>query len=286
MGSFLLTASPTNSFAQRAWSPRSEHEIQVRVFGCDTLSFCVPSWNISSRMRVVVETGTDVAMLGIGDLSLLSSLEQAGPDHFEKAREKAVEEGRMWCGTPGGDGAYLFHLFIDEQPPRRLTKFLRDPLRVENFPVQSGRVYVGGAEFFLSPERGRSLPHMGREIEVPPGNYQLTAFRVDAPDEYVETAFDKKATPQEQRLRRLGNDLPAFCIMGTLVALPTSWLVYEWNSSLLMASLPLLVAAAAWGGLWMLFHSAKYKMVAARYHELAKELPSIVITLRTNEKGE
>jgi hypothetical protein len=104
-------------------------------------------------MREIVETGTDVATVAIGDPSLLASLRACNGRGYENELSRAVSDGALWSADIGSDGAYLFHVFVDEEPTPPVATFLRDPVVVECFRVPSGRLLVAGQELPASAIR-------------------------------------------------------------------------------------------------------------------------------------
>ena len=150
-------------------------------------------------MRIVVATGTDVASVGVGDPALLASLGDCKGRGFEKLRADAVGSGALWLAETGADGAYLLHLYVDEEPPSDIAPYLNNPVVVERFPVASGKLRVAGEECFVGAISLHQYPHMGGEVQVEPGEYKLTAFRSEAADELLDGRFAERATPGQRR---------------------------------------------------------------------------------------
>jgi hypothetical protein len=236
-------------------------------------------------VRVVVETGTDVAAVAVGDPSLLGPLQECRGSGYERLRDEVAARGELWRADTGADGAYRFHIFVDEEPPATVAQFLEDPQTVEPFRVPSGRLLVAGEEFFVGALSIGKYPHMGQEIQVPPGDYSFTAFRVEGPEEYVEDRFVAAATPDERRAWEVGNALPVWGCLGSVAALAVAALAYARTGSILAAALPVLAAVAAWVGQARYRRRPEYVAAEARYRSIEREMPSIVLVLRTWTSG-
>ncbi|HYO78393.1 MAG TPA: hypothetical protein VE010_18180 [Thermoanaerobaculia bacterium] len=233
-------------------------------------------------MMLEVETGTDVAAIAVADLSVLEELRSSRGDAFEQQRQAAVEDGRLWRQDVGADGAYLIHLFVDEDPPEHVAAFLRDPRILEPFRVRSGSLLVAGEEFVVTPQPLAKYPHMGREVRVPAGTYKLTAFRVDeAREEWIEEKFAAAVSRGDKRAWDIGNALPAISAAVTIVALVVSYLVFTRTASLLLAALPIGIAVLTWGWQAGFRRSSAYRSAERLYHGLERELPTVVLVLRT-----
>lgn len=230
-------------------------------------------------MRFVVETGTDVAALGVGDPSLLEDLRTARGRDYAVARDAAIARGSLWRTELEGDGAYLFHIFVDEPPPEQLAAFLRDPLDVRSFMVTSGRLLVGGEEFFVGARDSAATPTMGREIEIPMGEYSLRAYRVEAPDDHVDRQFARAATHDEQSAWRTGTRARDYVVLGSVGAVIASLMAYFVGTPVFLAPLPLLAPAAGWAWLRTFERKPAYTSALARLRAIERELPSIVLVL-------
>jgi hypothetical protein len=201
-------------------------------------------------MKFEIETGTDVAAIAV-----------------------AADGGTVWRGETGADGAFLVHLFVNEEPPEDVARFLRDRQVIAPFPVSSGRVVVAGDEFVKDPARLAKYPHMGAEVQIPAGTYELSAYRVDEErDEAIEQRFAAAATTEELRAEKRDSVIGGVAVGGTVVGIVIA--VFLWSL------IPIVVSAAVWG--WWVWSrkSAAYVSAQRKYHEVERELPSIVIVLR------
>lgn len=231
-------------------------------------------------MRHVIQTGTDVAAVAMGDLSLLGELRACeGVDYYPAARDTAIANGALWRADTGADGAYLFHLFIDEEPPEEIQSFLRDPIRVARFRVPSGRLLVAGEECFAGPSRGAPHVEIGSEVLIESGEYALTAYWVEAPDDHLDRRFAEAASPEEQQAWQIGSGAPGWCIIGTLLALLGSCVAYVGTSSLAYAVLPLVPAAAGWLWCRWLLRRPVYKAAEEKFRATELALPALAVVM-------
>lgn len=181
--------------------------------------------------------------------------------------------------------AYLFHVFVDEEPTPPVATFLRDPVVVECFRVPSGRLLVAGQECFIGAISPCDYPHMGRELEVQPGDYWFTAYRVEAPDDYVESRMSEQATFEQRHAWALGNSLPMWCFVATIAALVAGYFVYLNTVSAPLALAPVAVAVFGW---WWQAHyrrGAAYQAAQVLFRAIERELPSIAVVMRRHAAG-
>ena len=236
-------------------------------------------------MREIVEMGTDVATVAIGDPSLLESLRACNGRGYHEELSRAVADGALWTADIGSDGAYLFHVFVDEEPPPPVAMWLRDPVIIECLRVPSGRLLVAGQECFIGALSPRDYPHIGREVGVPPGDYQLTAYRVETPDGYLDSRLSEQATSDQRRAWSLGNSLPAWCFVATIVALVAGYVLYLKTVSTPLALLPLAIAALGWWGQVRYRRRGPYQSAQTLFRAIERELPSIAVVMRRQTAG-
>ena len=236
-------------------------------------------------MREIVETGTDVATVAIGDPTLLESLRACNGRGYDDELSHAVAGGALWTADIGSDGAYLFHVFVDEEPSPPVATWLRDPVIVECLRVPSGRLLVAEQECFIGALSPRDYPHMGREVGVPPGDYQLTAYRVEAPDDYLDSRLSEQATSDQRRAWSMGNSLPAWCFVATIAALVAGYFLYLETVSTSLALLPPAIAALAWWWQARYRRGAAYQSAQSLFRTLEREIPSIAVVMRRHAAG-
>jgi len=54
------------------------------------------------------------------------------------AFEELQKEGRFWWDSTGGDGAYLFHFYVDADMPEEIRRHSHDPLEMARLAVPAG----------------------------------------------------------------------------------------------------------------------------------------------------
>jgi hypothetical protein len=232
-------------------------------------------------MREIIEAGTDVAGLAIGDPSLLGALR--GCKNLRDCREelsKAMASGTLWRTDTGADGDYLIHLFIEEEPPASIRGFFKEPIAIERFRVPSGRLLVAGEECFVGEISPHEFPQWGREIEVAAGEYKFTAYLVEPPTDVVKAQFDVQASRDQRRAWALGNNLPFICVLMTVAALVVGYFVYLRTVSPSLSLSPLLVAVIAWWWQARFRGRASYRAAEKLFRAIARELPSVAVVMR------
>lgn len=237
-------------------------------------------------MRFEIETGTDTGAIAIADPSLTVALRSSTGRNADRHREEAVANGNLWRADTGADGSYLIHLFVDEDPPAAVAPFLRDPLVVETFHVPSGQLLVAGEEFVAASEPLAKYPHMGSSIELPAGTYELTAFRLDeARDDDIERRFAAEADPREKRAWEFGNALPMICVGLTIAALITGYVLQVTGAPQTATYGLAVIVAIVWIWQAKARRTPEYTAAERLYRRLERELPSIVVVLRSRSVG-
>jgi hypothetical protein len=161
-------------------------------------------------MKHVVETGTDVATVCFFDPAALPQDfdARAKRDAFETIEELSGQ-GRIWWLNTGADGAYLFHFYVNEEVPALIRQHSCDPQEVAKFIVPSGTVWACGVEYAardplcghgMTPGGGlKKFDHMGGKFELPAGEYFMTAWRTEWPDDLVESEIEKQIGKQSAK---------------------------------------------------------------------------------------
>jgi hypothetical protein len=229
-------------------------------------------------MRIIVETATDVAAVAVADPTLIGALREARDyAQFVAVRSQAEASGALWRTDTGADGAYLFHIFLEEEPPSDLRRQFEDPISMERFRVPSGRLVVAGEECLAGSQA--LSPALGQEVEVPAGTYRLTAFRVEDRDDVTDRRWKTEAPPEQQRAWRIGNSLAALSVIAVLAAIVGAVVLYLATSSVLLAilscTLPLLVGG--WSRRYR--RGALFRAAEDAFRKIEREMPSIVLVL-------
>jgi hypothetical protein len=228
----------------------------------------------------MVEVGTDVAALAMGDIEAIGELLNApNMDAWTERRDRATSSEILWRTDTGSDGSFLLHLFVDEPPRSDLAPYLKDPVAFSRFPIPSGRVLVAGEECFVKPKLDQLT--MGKVVEITPGNFSLTAYRAEYPDDLAERRLRENASPEEVRAWSIGNAMPAICVIGTLLCLLASAVLYAVFTSVAIAGIPMAFAIAAWFGQTWFRRQASYRAAQDLYQRFEREYPSVVIVLKS-----
>lgn len=237
-------------------------------------------------MRAVLSAGTDVATVSLGDPSGLVSLsESKGIAAFDREAEAAVARGDLWRWKTGGDGAYLLHLFVDEDPPAHLPRFFEAPQRIEPFHVPSGRLLFAGEEYFLGTLALAKYPHMGAETSVPPGDYSLVSQELDWPEEWFEERFAAAATADEQLWWRRGEKATGHIVLSVVVALALAYYTYLKTVSVLFALAPAILPLLAWQRSRRIHNHPAFKSAKEIADSIEREMPSVVIVLTSSSQS-
>jgi hypothetical protein len=168
-------------------------------------------------------------------------------DAFE-TMEKMASQGRVGWVKTGADGGYLFHFYINSQIPADLQKHCQDQQTSDLFYIPSGVVWACGTEFAaLNPTEGNAMTpkgglgkytHMGARFEIAPGEYTLSVWRTDWPEDAIDQALEKVfGKDRVQRERRLARYSVAFLfctVIATFAVVILSlnhrspWLAWAW----------------------------------------------------------
>jgi hypothetical protein len=231
-------------------------------------------------MHVAIRTGTDIAAVGAGDPSVLAPLLDTKGRGFDRQRADAVASHALWRTDTGADGAYLIHLYVNEDPPAAIGRHLKDPIVIDRFQVPSGRLLVAGEDVLIGARSLSEYPQMGQEVQIGAGQYTLTAFRSEAADQLLEQQFRERASPGERRAWALGNRLAGACFFLSVAALVAAYFTYVRTLSPIAAFLPLVVAMAAWLGRSQYRRATLYRSAERIFRATELELPSIVLVLK------
>jgi drug/metabolite transporter superfamily protein YnfA len=172
-------------------------------------------------MRQIVETGTDVASLCFFDPVAL-------PDDFDERLKREMptffqqlsNQGRLWWMETGADGSYLFHFYVDEQPPKEILTYTHDPKEVERFLVPSGKVFACGAEYVTRHPvpGGKHSPTIHESFEIQPGEYSLTAWRAEWPDNEYDSRMKAALGMSEWQRRQRISLFATYVIIALILA--------------------------------------------------------------------
>jgi len=168
-------------------------------------------------VKHVIETGTDVAMVTCFDPSALpNDFDRRVKEDLDATFKAAAAEGRLWIQATGADGAYLFHFYVDEDVPARIQTYSEEPKTVDCFHVPSGTLWACGAEYAACNPLKAGLDrfsHMGAKFELLPGEYALTAWRIEWPEGMEEREMEMRLGKSKvSRYQRMGVFSGILCV--------------------------------------------------------------------------
>jgi hypothetical protein len=224
-------------------------------------------------MKHVLEARTDTATLSLFCPAALPAdfdirMQKDGPDSLWPL----AKEGHFHCMNTGADGAYLLHLFEDEEVPDSMKPYVIDPVELPSFPVPTGQLYFTGAEYIFRNDDGelKKHPHMGTSTEVRAGLWKVTLFRTEYPDEMVEELV-KRAVGE--RLYKLSESMG--CLIGLAVlAVVSAGITYSFlqRRDWFVFVAPILFLALP----FVLGRSRGFREAGIKRKEIEKQFPSIV----------
>lgn len=238
-------------------------------------------------MRHVVETGTDIAVVAFFDAAALPEDydEQVKKDRMA-VLEKLSHEGRLWYLETGADGGYLFHFYIEEVLPELIAKHSVEPKITKRFSVPRGEMWACGAEYVaLDPKRALAkFSHMGASFQIPPGDCEITAWRTEWPEHFIENKIKERIGKASwRRNEALGQStgcLFVALIIGTVVSFGVSASRGTWGHFGLGSGW-------FWGGLgvlWVVCIAMVIFLKKMENHgprrEVEREFPSIVVEMK------
>jgi hypothetical protein len=189
-------------------------------------------------MKHSVEAATDAASLLLFDPRSL-------PEEFDTANSngdpteilsRLHDAGRLFWINTGSDGAYLLHVFIDEEPPADLRQYMHDRQTSEAFQVSGGAVFFTGAEYGYRDDDSalRRYPHMGSSFPAQNGIYGVALYRTEYPDGLHEHVFRQNVTPSEHRAHLIYNTL--ICVAAlSVIAICIVFFYMPWGAWLVFA---------------------------------------------------
>src|ERR1041385_5209715 len=237
-------------------------------------------------MKHAIATGTDVATVCFFDPAALPADADGRGWQTQEQMATLGKEGRMWFKETGSDGSFLFHFYIDEEIPESIRKYSDDPQATGRFSVPSGTLCACGAEYVARDPLKVGLKcfsHMGGIFNLPSGEYSLTAWRTEWPEDMEEEALaqrlGKDALKRQQRLGVLTGFLFVSALVAGLIAAVRSLNVIgeRWPASLTWLWSSAIIAGAV--SVWLM-KILKQIENDPRRREVVMEFPSIVVQMK------
>ena len=129
--------------------------------------------------KLVLSGGTDVAEMAIFNID---GLKDSCPNTSDiEAMEK---RGQLMLYDTGADGAYLLNIYLDEEIPIEVFKYCKqEDKKIGILHLPNGRLGYGGSESMHNAFKPNS--NIREDIDVPPGRYQVSAYRTEFPEELI-----------------------------------------------------------------------------------------------------
>jgi hypothetical protein len=144
-------------------------------------------------MKHIVEAGCDSATLCFFDPAALPvdfdvQIEEDAVELMEQLQAQQV----LWFSETGGDGNYIFHVYVDEDAPPFLHSKATLVDSFDAFSIPSGQLCICGAEYAannplvgstFTPKGGLGkYSGMGNIVELAAGNYRLELLEIQWSD--------------------------------------------------------------------------------------------------------
>jgi hypothetical protein len=182
-------------------------------------------------MKYIIEAGCDGATLCFFDPAALPA------DFDVQVKEETVElmeqlqtQQVLWFSETGGDGGYIFHVYVDEDAPPSLHSKATSVDSFDAFSIPSGRLCICGAEYAannplvgstFTPKGGLDeYSGMGGIVELAAGDYRLELLEIEWSNEDWDLA-QEAVVPKEQlrRHNRLSTLMAVCFLLGSIILL-------------------------------------------------------------------
>ena len=234
-------------------------------------------------MKYIAEGGTDGGSMLLFDPEALPDDydEQSKIDPTEILEQATLNGDAYWINTDGSDGDWLLHAFVDESVTPELRDFLRDEEQVDAFRVPSGKLYYAGVEYGFRHDDSflKKYPGMGGLMEMKAGVYELSLYRAEYPEGFMEEKLRGQVSGFAYWLHQS---------MGLFVMLGLVGVVVMLLSIFKLGMLPVLIPI----GLVLLalpfvaFKSSVFKKTDKNWMEIQRDYPSVVAVMKTKELTE
>lgn len=245
-------------------------------------------------MRIRLTAATDAATFIIFDPGAIA-VDAIDPDDPLNSMDVLTADGRAICYCPGTDCETDFLILLDEDPDAEFLRRRRIGVDGSLLRIPTGRLVATGYEDLCgagkqaySPERFK--PTMGDIVDIPTGNYGVSAFEVDW-EALVEQEISERAVPGDERFETIVGTSMGCVIVCTIMVLPAVlgivWMEYGFYAALKWAGFALLFHAVFWTITIpiTIYSSASGRMMRLR-KEVQSRYPSTVLVLRTLQEVE
>jgi hypothetical protein len=243
----------------------------------------VPDYADTAVVKVRIDAGTDIAMVGAWDAQRDDTpWSDAELRHALKLQDSDAAQGFVFIVRLGGDGGGPIDVYVDEVIPPDVGRGLRQVADARRLDLPTGTLRVSGLEEYRRPAATAKTGNA--DVTVPPGSYAIRCY----------AARDvERAAPSEAALENLvGRDDVQFydrvnrrgCLAGPLLLLlvfPALSLWIDWRIALGVA----VVAAFGFYPLfqWLAMKNSRYRRLSeiVPTHRLRNEEPWLVLELRS-----
>lgn len=181
-------------------------------------------------MKHIIEAGCDGAALCFFDPAALPVDFDAQVDNDPvELMEQLQKQQLFWFKETGGDGGYMFHVYVDEDVPLSLRNKATIIDSFEAFSIPSGQLCICGAEYAANnPLVGNSFTPtgglekysgMGSIVELAAGNYAIELLEVEWEDEDWDSANEAVVSKEQLRHHRRLEGVMAFCFFVGVIDL-------------------------------------------------------------------
>jgi hypothetical protein len=208
--------------------------------------------------------GTDVAIMA------LFSIDAAGERSDGETLERLEAEESLLFFELGGDGAYLLHAYIDEPVPDGVLKYC-ELEQTRRLHVGATGIGFGGAETVV---RGVAPSlRMRTDARVPAGEYDVTAYVTNYPDELLEGELQAVLGRGGRRLL----DLPGYIIALGVIGVGGCLLIGKYVAAALLG-------AGAFAGLkWLYFGNPRIQQLQRDQEAIETKFPNVVVQMQARE---
>ena len=215
--------------------------------------------------KLVLAGGTDVAEMALFDVDALVR------DRPDSDDIKNIEtRGSALRFPTGADGGYLLHAYLDEPIPADLLKYcVAGDRKSAILTVSSGNIGFGGIESLYSTFKSNA--NIRADGKVVAGNYDVTAYRTEYPDQLIEDAVKSRIGSSGTRIEKL----PGYIIPIALVSTIAAFFASGW----LAALCAVLVGVTT---LVVYFRTPLVRRISNARRDVEMGYPSIVVHMRSN----
>lgn len=180
-----------------------------------------------------------------------------------------VEQDLAMLFPTGADGGYLLHAYVDESIPDEVTRYCIVADRKKgSLALAGGRLGFGGVESMF--EAFKPNAQIRSDCTLPPGRYEVIAFRTEYPDEIAEAKIEATIGARGRRLL----NVPAYVIIAAIALATCAAVLKFW-----VAALAIVVLSAV--GLKVFFSNPAIKRLQEQERAVHLEFPSMVVEMRS-----